>query len=449
MDYNPFTAKLRVAEDEIEDLQGRRADLLEQVSWATHFDLEGELAEITRVRSDLEARAAEVAQREESILELDAKRRQLASETSGLESKARIGLNVLRWFTTEHDIAKAQLTAHRREIDHLRKLAQAADSEREQLASEVTQLTDRVTDLEHALERFREFRSVDADVAIASIDTELPLVQARRDHLKARAADVDRAVEGPLAEVEKYESEIRDHDSTITRLRSELSRLEGQVAEAERIDKKITNAANSYERAQLHQECERRFGDGSPRAAVRLIRSQMRSLPSSIRDHEQQIDRIRRNMGKTEQRIAKLAEVAAREIDALIIDGNNCCYQDSDFIGLAALIPMTQKLAERYVVTVVFDADIRGLLGVSDDDLRAALPTADVHVVATHVKADETILDAAHESTAWVVSNDRFGDYREKAAVKERRVIRHEIVRGRVLVHDLGVNEPNAEPSEH
>jgi len=173
----------------------------------------------------------------------------------------------------------------------------------------------------------------------------------------------------------------------------------------------------------------------------------MRSLPSSIRDHEQQIDRIRRNMGKTQQRIAKLAEAAARDIDALIIDGNNCCYQDSDFIGLAALIPMTEKLAERYVVTIVFDADIRGLLRVSDDDLRAALPTANVHVVATHVKADETILDAAHESTAWVVSNDRFGDYREKAAVKERRVIRHEIVRSRVFVHDLGVNEPIAEPT--
>ncbi|MDO8392481.1 MAG: hypothetical protein Q7V57_18560 [Actinomycetota bacterium] len=447
MDYNPFTAKLRVAEDEIEDLQGRRADLLEQVSWATHFDLEGELAEITRVRSDLEVRAAEVAQREERILELDKKRRQLASETSGLESKARIGLNVLRWFTTEHDIAKAQLAAHRREIDRLRKLAQAAGSEREQLASEVTQLTGRVTGLERALERFREFRSVDADVAIASIDTELPRFQARRDHLKARAADVDRAVEGPLAELAKYESEIRDHESTIAKLRSELSRLEGQIAEADSIDKKLTNAANSYEKALLHQECDRRFGDSSPRAAVRLLRSQMRLLPSGIRDREQQIDRIRRNMGKTEQRIARLAEVAAREIDALIIDGNNCCYQDSDFIGLAALIAMTQKLAERYVVTVVFDADIRGLLGVSGDDLRAALPTAVVHVVATHVKADETILDAAHESTAWVVSNDRFGDYREKAAVKEGRVIRHEIVRGRVLVHDLGVNEPNAEPS--
>jgi len=403
--------------------------------------------EIARVRSDLEVGAAELARRVESILELEAKHRQLASKTAGRASKARIGFNVLRLFTTEHDNAKAQLAAHRREIHNVRELARAADAEREELAREVTQLTDRVTDLEQALGRFRAFRSVEADVAITCIDTELPLVQARRDHLKARAADVDRAVEGPLAELEKYESEIRDHESTITRLRSEMDRLEGQIDEADRIGKKITNAANSYERALLHQECDRRFGNDSPRAAVRLIRSQMRSLPSSIRDHEQQIDRIRRNMGKTQQRIAKLAEAAARDIDALIIDGNNCCYQDSDFIGLAALIPMTEKLAERYVVTIVFDADIRGLLRVSDDDLRAALPTANVHVVATHVKADETILDAAHESTAWVVSNDRFGDYREKAAVKERRVIRHEIVRSRVFVHDLGVNEPIAEPT--
>ncbi len=129
--------------------------------------------------------------------------------------------------------------------------------------------------------------------------------------------------------------------------------------------------------------------------------------------------------------------MAARDIEALIIDGNNCCYEGDDFIGLAALIPMTENLAERYAVTVDFDADIRGLLGLSDSDLRAALPAQTVHVVAPHVKADETILDAADGPTTWVVSNDRFGEYRDKTSVKERRV-RHEILLGRILVRDLG-----------
>jgi hypothetical protein len=36
-----------------------------------------------------------------------------------------------------------------------------------------------------------------------------------------------------------------------------------------------------------------------------------------------------------------------------------------------------------------------------------------------------------------VISNDRFRDYTDKPAVRDDRLIRHEIVAGQVLVHDL------------
>ena len=97
----------------------------------------------------------------------------------------------------------------------------------------------------------------------------------------------------------------------------------------------------------------------------------------------------------------------------IIIDGKNLCFEGNTFIGLAALIPLTEQVAKRYDVTVVFDASIRRDLKMSDDQLAKALPAAKVHVVASRAKADETILDAAHESTAWVISNDRYGDYRD------------------------------------
>jgi tetratricopeptide (TPR) repeat protein len=353
------------------------------------------------------------------------------------------GATALRRLLYVEEPEAADAESHDYEIAGIDTEIHSVDS----VSREVAGLADHVLGKEQALARFRSFRSVEADQAIARIDADLPLLQKKRNHLKARTADVDRAVEAPLAELRKYKSEIEDQESTISRLRSELSRLEGQIAEAERIDEKISSAGNSYERAMLHEECEQRFGDGKPGRVIHTTRLRMRPLSSSIGDHERQIDRIRRDMAKTEQRITKLAAVAARDIDALIIDGNNCCYQDSDFIGLAALIPMTENLGERYAVTVVFDAAIRRLLRVRDDDLRAALPAAKVHVVASRKKADETILDAADEPTAWVVSNDRFGEYRDKTSVKDGRVIRHEILRGRILVHDLGVNEPLAVPS--
>ena len=51
---------------------------------------------------------------------------------------------------------------------------------------------------------------------------------------------------------------------------------------------------------------------------------------------------------------------------------------------------------------------------------------------------NETVLDlACANELTYVLSNDRFGDFNEKSAVRDGRIIRHEIVNGGVFVHDL------------
>ena len=104
---------------------------------------------------------------------------------------------------------------------------------------------------------------------------------------------------------------------------------------------------------------------------------------------------------------------------------------------------MARILSERYVVTIVFDASIRRILGARGADIQRTLGAdAEVHVVATREKADETVLELAGlNEGSFVISNDRFAEFREKLAVKEGRLIRHEIVGGRILVHDLGIAE--------
>lgn len=463
VDYNPFVAKLRAADEAIERLELRRVDLVDLIAWAAHFNLAEEVDEVARLRVDLDGATGEFARLEADIAELEAKSRLLDSQTPGIESDVRLGsragrlltseyesvkarLNALRTLPAEHDRAKSRLLAHTKEIARVRERLQVAGKERARVTSEIAELTDGVAERERAIERFRGFVPGEVDGTIAQVDGELSRLKDEWGHLSSRAMDVDRAVEAPLAELQKYEVEIEDHESATSKLRSELSRLERRVDEVERIRKKLSDADNSYERAKLHEECEREFGYGKPGDALREIRGQMRPLRNSIAEHEHTIRRIRRDMAKTEKRVTDLAAVAAREIEALIIDGNNCCYRGEDLIGLAALIPMTESLANRYAVTVVFDAAIRRRLGVGDGHLHAALPSATVHVVASGIKADETILDAADKPATWVISNDRFGDFRDKASVKEGRVIRHEILADRVLVHDLGVNEPLVEP---
>lgn len=50
---------------------------------------------------------------------------------------------------------------------------------------------------------------------------------------------------------------------------------------------------------------------------------------------------------------------------------------------------------------------------------------------------DEILLDSESDHNSYVTGNDRFVDFPEKPAVRERRLIRHEILNGKVLFHDL------------
>lgn len=109
------------------------------------------------------------------------------------------------------------------------------------------------------------------------------------------------------------------------------------------------------------------------------------------------------------------------------------------FIGIAVLETLIPLLSQVCSVVVVFDSAIRRLLRIDDSGVQKRLGChAKVHIVASRRMADETVLDLADASEhVYVLSNDRFGDFNEKTAVKEGRIIRHEIVNGKVFVHDL------------
>lgn len=81
----------------------------------------------------------------------------------------------------------------------------------------------------------------------------------------------------------------------------------------------------------------------------------------------------------------------------------------------------------------------------SDRDIQKCFPEfVEVHVVGTKEKADQTVLALASDTTVFVVSNDRYVDYPDQPAVIEQRVIRHEITREKVFIHELGVDRSYA-----
>jgi hypothetical protein len=173
-----------------------------------------------------------------------------------------------------------------------------------------------------------------------------------------------------------------------------------------------------------------------------VISDRRRTMSEARRESghiDRQLTGVRRNVTKAQERVTKLATRGARVVRALVIDGSNVCYEGGTFIRLGALGPLCQQLSDSYNVTVVFDASIRRKLGGDDAALREALPGSKVHVVASRTLADETILAAAEDPFVYVLSNDRFAEYAEKPAVRDGRVLRHEILNGRILVHDLDV----------
>ena len=117
------------------------------------------------------------------------------------------------------------------------------------------------------------------------------------------------------------------------------------------------------------------------------------------------------------------------------------CYEGSKFIGLKPLLASTKELKKRYEITIVFDAAIRSQTKSSTKDIADKFDGVHVHIVASKRLADDTILDVtSNDKYSYIISNDRFGEYKEKEVVKNDRIIRHEILNQQVLIHDLNIN---------
>jgi rRNA-processing protein FCF1 len=269
----------------------------------------------------------------------------------------------------------------------------------------------RITTVASELERHRTF--------------DLPRQQGELARLK-------EGIAGKTSELALVADRKRRVDEILTPLVQEMQNLESRKRQArsdldsaEELDRRLSAAPSSYERAMIHEQCERRFGTGSPRKI--------------IGGRQREVRQLERDYNKASRRVEEVARTAARQIDTVVIDGNNLCYEGNRFIGLAAVEALLPSLSRMCAVVVVFDSAIRRLLNTDDSALQGRLAShAKVHVVASRRMADETVLDLASASEfTYVLSNDRFGDFNEKAAVKGGRVIRHEIVNGNVFVHDL------------
>ncbi len=399
-DLNPLDEPLKALKKKISKVNKRMEAILEEINW---FESNNE----DELQNQLNAHLSRVNQLRNKHDEAEEDIAAFLRKRGELKSKTRTIFNPKNWFAPDQ-------VRLRRTEKKLKKSQRAEEKRKKSLSAQITKGSKEADNAQMTLDRYVSFDIAARRHAFEQTEEELISLQSRAKRIAERKESVDLALKPVLKQLQQLASMKQEAEATLDR--------------ATELDRKLTYADNSYERAMVHQECEEEFNVGSPRKVIAKA--------------ERDLRRIGRDYEKAQNRAMEIGQKAARRIDAIIIDGINLCYENNQFIGLSALEKLIPVIQNDFEVTVVFDAAIRRMTNSNDKEISAMLGRqVNVHVVATKGKADETVLDLAEDDKyTYVLSNDRFGEYNDKSAVREDRVLRHEIVNGRILIHDLGVN---------
>jgi len=400
--YNPLASDLADARSALAQMRDSRSTLDRELRWHAQFDPE---KNTTDLREASERHAALLTDLDEAQSRLDDAQRVLVER----QNDASLGWSPARWFSKERSAAKLR---HAEQVDLVARLVAGHRDVTEQL----DEVGRRGSRLEGDLRRYAEVDVAKGSERLAQLDREIALREAAVADLARRKERADERLAPLLNDLHG-----REH---------EAARLDRQVEIAEWFQRELNSAANGYERKQIHLRCEHELGRSSPGAVIHELGQQRRVLD--------------RDLEKLRRRIAEEARRSVRDIRAVVIDGNNMCYEGNRFLGLTALIPVCDALSRAHDVTVVFDRSIQTRWRLTERDLAVALPAVKVHVVKSRASADELVLDVAREPYTVVLSNDRFSKYSDKDAVSGDRIIQHDILNGRVSIPDLDIDEPLA-----
>jgi hypothetical protein len=398
VEYNPLTAQVQSRKVALGELRATTADLRSRLGWYDAFDPSGAAG-----LGEIEART--VTRLNVQLLELDTALAIAKERAERVRPATLSGWNPSYWFSEARSTARRELAQC---------IAECGRSEANirRYVGERDRASEAIAGAQESLKMYSTFDRGAAAASLVGLDAEIERLGLDLAMWEAREKALGIELEVPLRE--------------FLDLRRQLDGLKLDLDTAKRLERELGAARDGVALRRIHDECERRFNTGSPRAVIKRTGPAIRSLE--------------RNTNKLERRLRDIARRGSLDVQMLIIDGSNLCYEDGRLIGLYALRAVCDRLPDGLDTIVVFDASIRRKLGVNDDTLRAQLPGVRVHVVASKAGADATILDAAQNPNSFILSNDQFADFPDKPAVQDGRLIRHEILNRRVLIEDLFID---------
>lgn len=375
-----------------------------QISWYESISLD----ELNQQKSYLQAKNKNLLEeRAASVKKVETLLLDIKKINNLLKSKLKWDY----WFSDEQ-------RKHRKKLKQLSSSIKQHKIAVKRIDQNISELDRQLTDIESEAYRFKEF------------DIEKATADATRQKEKVAEIRSNKTV------AEKIKESINQHIFVlvveIEKLRSRKTRLQGDLHDIEQVERDLSKAANSRERAILHRQCEVSFGEGNPRKLISLKSGELRSVESAL--------------SKCLRRTNEIVSMHTRAIERVIIDGSNLCFERGDnFVGLGPVIKAAEIISDSYDVLVVFDASMIRSLDISEKDLSDKFVDnkAEVHIASNAQGADETILTLASlKESYYILSNDKFSEYPDFDVVKSNRLIKHDVVGDHIFIQSLGISSP-------
>ena len=377
MDFNPFTTSLHTATTTVDRLRSEFTKLVADVERFNNTSWD-----------DLVDKSEELDHEQLTALARDLERWEVGEAVGDM-------------LQTKHprvDVWADVVVLLNARADHWKKLSAKAGQARDKVRGQ--------------LKWFDGFDKQGAEDRIAHLRAELEAAESERDQLEADWRRVEEALAQIVTQIGGLDQQI----STVTK----------RLALAKRFVQGLNGAHEPRDRALIHVQCEQVLGSGKP--------------GNIASDAERLFAKLTRDRDKCVTRAQEIARSNSLVVSRIVIDGSNLCFASgSERIGLDALRVVVPDMASKYETFVVFDASTVSWLGMKDRDIQDRLgPKAKLHIMPKKHQADETVLDLAGANDSYfVLSNDCYRDYPDKPAVVAGRVLRHEIVDGRVFIRSL------------
>tara|TARA_B100000446_G_scaffold184352_1_gene206121 strand:- start:9136 stop:10326 length:1191 start_codon:yes stop_codon:yes gene_type:complete len=316
-------------------------------------------------------------------------------------------------------------------LDRSREDLQRATDNREG-KSEIKSILEMVESFEEVIEVLKE--NIDntyikkaklyEEYLVRPITHEEDIIRAKLKSMYETRSELEDEHMGISIQIDSIESATNPLTEKINDLQADNKKLAKDKMMVVRLEERLASASTASERRKIHLECESNFGKGNPKTLLAEIERAQTSND--------------RNTNKLTSRLVRVAHDHLKDIELLIIDGNNLCYEGDTFIGFSALKEFYYTVSNLYEVKIVFDHGIKGLLGTLFDEMMVSFADTVPHVCELGVEADDVILNlASSNERAYVVSNDRFADYPDKEVVITDRFIRHIIIDKKILPQGL------------